>query len=191
MKFDNAKEKFKVFCIKIGKRNFIIAGAVLLIGVAVCINWAILSTRDDGGFDYSTGAGMQDTSPSEDVGAPSDTEVSDEAYFSSIEVSRKRSRDEAIEVLQAVVDNQASTETAKNEALAEINNLAKVMEQETNIETLVIAKGFENCVAVISGERANIVVSGSELLPAEISQINEIVYDQAGILPVNVNITER
>ncbi len=191
MKFENTKEKFRTFCIKIGKRNFIIAGAIVLIGVAVCVNWAVLSSRDDGGFDYSTDAGMQDTLKSEDVNAPKDTDVSDDAYFSSIEVSRKRSRDEAIEVLQAVVDNQSATETAKNEALAEINNLTKIMEQEANIETLVIAKGFENCVAVISGDKANVVVSCESLLPAQISQINEIVYDQAGILPVNVNITER
>ena len=191
MKMENLKEKFKVICIKVGKRTFIIAGAVLLIGIAVCINWMVFSSKDDGGYDYNAGAGMQDTGPSQDVNAPEDTEVSDDAYFSSIEVSRKRSRDEAIEVLQSVVDNQASTETAKNEALTEINNLAKVMEQESNIETLVIAKGFENCVAVISGDKANIVVKGESLLPAQISQINEIVYDQAGILPVNINITER
>ena len=82
MKFENTKEKFRTFCIKIGKRNFIIAGAIVLIGVAVCVNWAVLSSRDDGGFDYSTGAGMQDTLKSEDVNAPKDTDVSDDAYFS-------------------------------------------------------------------------------------------------------------
>ena len=191
MNFENVKEKFKVFCVKIGKRNFVIAGAALLVGAAICINWAVLSSRSDDGFDYSAGVGMQDTSASKNE-TPKDTEASNDAYFSSIEVSRQRTRDEAIEVLQAVVDNQSATEAAKNEALAEINNLAKVMEQESNIETLIIAKGFENCVAVISGDKANIVVcSSSDILPAQISQINEIVYDTAGILPVNINITER
>ena len=190
MKLENVKEKFKVFCVKIGKRNFIIAGAVILIGVAVCVNWAVLSANADKGFDYDTGAGMQDTTPSQDVDVPEDTPSGDD-YFSSIEVSRQRTRDEAIEVLQSVVDNQSATEVAKNEALAEINNIAKIMEQEANIETLIIAKGFENCVAVISGDKANIVVEADNLIPAQISQINEIVYDQAGILPVNINITER
>ena len=190
MKFENTKEKFRTFCIKIGKRNFIIAGAIVLIGVAVCVNWAVLSSRDDGGFDYSTGAGMQESTPAEDVDAPDDGASNDD-YFSSIEVSRQRTRDEAIEVLQSVVDNQSATEVAKNEALAEINNIAKVMEQEANIETLIMAKGFVNCVAVISGDKANIVVEADNLIPAQISQINEIVYDQAGILPVNINITER
>ena len=189
MKFDDLKTKFSEFCSKIGRRNFVIIGATILIGAAICLNFVLVSANKKDGFDYETDAGMQETTPTEDVGTPD--EMSDDAYFSSIEVSRQRTRDEAIEVLQSVVDNTGATETAKNEALAEINNLAKVMEQEANIETLVIAKGFENCVAVINNEKANIVVTGKELLPAQISQINEIVYDTAGILPVNVNITGR
>ena len=187
MKFENFGEKFKNFCQKVGRRNFIIFGAVLLIGAAIVVNFVVMSAQNSDGYDYDKSVGMQDTgSPSTDVGNNGNDE-----YFSSIEVSRKRSRDEAIEVLQSVVDSQSSTEAAKNEALLEIAGLAKVMEQESNIETLVIAKGFENCVAVISDGKANIVVTGAELLPAEISQINEIVYDQAGILPVNINITGR
>ncbi len=188
MKFEKFTQKFKELCQRIGRRNFIIIGAVLLIGAAICLNFVVMSTRGDDGHDYDASAGMQDTTPSQDVDAP---EESDDEYFSSVEVSRQRSRDEAIEVLQSVVDSQTSTESARNDALAEISNIAKIMEKEANIETLVMAKGFENCVAVISGEKATIVVSGSELLPAEISQINEIVYDEAGILPVNVNITGR
>ena len=81
--------------------------------------------------------------------------------------------------------------TAKEEALAEINKMAKVMEAEANIETLVVAKGFAECVAVISGDGASIVVRGDDLQAAQISQINEIVYEQSGILPVNIKIIQR
>lgn len=190
MKLEKFKQGFKSFCSKVGKRNFIIIGALVLIGAAIVVNWAVLSREDDG-FDYDAGVNMNTNPPAQDVNKPNTDDVSDDEYFSSIAISRQRTRDEAIEVLQSVVDNQASTETAKNEALAEINNLARVMEQEANIETLIIAKGFVSCVAVISGEKANVVVNGEQLLPAQISQINEIVYDQAGILPVNINITSR
>jgi stage III sporulation protein AH len=114
-----------------------------------------------------------------------------DSYFSSVQISRQRTRDEAIEVLQSVVDNQSSTETAKNEALAEINKLATVMATESNIETLIIAKGFEECVAVISGADASIVVKSDGLNAAQITQINEIVYNEAGISPVNITIIER
>lgn len=189
MKFDKVKTKVADFCRKVGKRNFIIFGAVALTVVAIGVNVAIFSTKDDG-YDYDQSAGMDagtadttpDTTPAED---------SVDSYFSSVQVDRQRTRDEAIEVLQAVVDNDASTEAAKNEALAQINKLADVMAAESNIETLIVAKGFEECVAVISDGSASIVVKADGLQPAQISQINEIVYQQAGIKPVNINIIER
>ena len=191
MKFENFKEKVKDFCKKVGKRNFIIAGAVLLIASAIVLNFAVFNgDGKNDGYDYDQSAGMQGSLNNSGASSTDDSSKTD-SYFSSVQISRQRTRDEAIEVLQGVVENQSSTETAKNEALAEINKLAAVMEAEANIETLVIAKGFEECVAVISGEKVSVVVKSDGLIPSQISQINEIVYQQAGILPVNVTIIER
>ncbi|MBO7249948.1 MAG: SpoIIIAH-like family protein [Clostridia bacterium] len=191
MKLENLKEKFKNFCQKVGKKNFVIAGAVLLIAAAIIINFAVFSSSDKGdGYDYDQSVGTDGNNTTNTPGNTDTTPTAD-SYFSSVQLNRQRTRDEAIEVLQSVVDNQSSTETAKNEALAEINKLAGAMETEANIETLIIAKGFEECVAVLSGENASIVVKSDGLLPAQISQINEIVYQQSGILPVNITIIER
>lgn len=195
MKTENFQEKFKKFCQKVGKRNFIIVGAVVLIVAAIALNVVIFS-RADHGYDYDQPAGMNpsDTTETDQKGqgtSKDDEDASADSYFSSVQVSRQRTRDEAIEVLQSVVDNESSTETAKNEALAEINKLAGVMAKEANIETLVVAKGFDECVAVISGEDASIVVKSEGLTPAQISQINEIVYNAAGIMPINITIIER
>lgn len=190
MSRETMKDKFKNACAKVGKKNFVILGAVLLIAAAVVINVAVFSGKGDDGFSYDQSAGM-DAGGSKDTTSSADTESSADSYFSSVQVSRQRTRDEAIEVLQAVVDNASATETAKNEALAEINKLAGVMATESNIETLIVAKGFEECVAVISGDSASIVVKSDGLNAAELSQINEIVYSEAGIVPMNVTIIER
>ena len=191
MKFENFKESFKNFCQRVGKRNFIIAGAVLVIAAAIIINFAVFSSNDKDGYDYDQSVGMDGNAPATTAATTSAPASLEDSYFSSVQLSRQRTRDEAIEVLQSVVDNQSSTETAKNEALAEINKLAGVMETEANIETLIIAKGFTECVAVLSGENASIVVKSDGLIASEISQINEIVYQQAGILPTNITIIER
>jgi len=191
MKMEQFKEKVKGFCSRVGKRNFIIIGAVVLIAAAVAINVAVLSRAKDDGYDYDQSAGMDGTNLGTDTTAPEDTATSVDSYFSSVQLSRQRSRDEAIEVLQSVVDNAASTATAKDEALAEIQKLALVMETEANIESLIVAKGFEECVAVINGDSASIVVKSEGLVAAQISQINEIVYEQAGIEPLNIKIIER
>lgn len=191
MKASQFKEKFTSFCKRVGKRNFIIIGAVVLIAAAIAVNIAIFSRADNDSFNYDQSAGMDGAGADSGTAAPADTASSVDSYFSSVQVSRQRSRDEAIEVLQSVVDNASSTQTAKDEALAEINKLALIMETEANIETLIVAKGFEECVAVISGDSASIVVRSDGLLASEISQINEIVYEQAGIEPVNIKIIER
>ena len=189
MNIQKLKEKTKEIAGRIGKRNFIIFGAVILILAAVTVNVMIFA-KDDDGYDYDQSAGMNSDQNQSGGEKEEDKETSD-SYFSSVQVSRQRTRDEAIEVLQAVVDNASATETAKNEALAEINKLATVMATESNIETLIVAKGFAECVAVISGEDASIVVKSDGLNAAQLAQINEIVYSEAGISPVNITIIER
>lgn len=188
MKMQKVKEKFTSFCHRVGKRNMIIAAAFIVVAAAIIIGVSAANKSKDG-FDYSQGVGMQPSDTGN--GTAASTGSAADTYFSSVQVNRQRTRDEALEVLQGVVDNEASTATAKEEALAEINKLAKEMEAESNIETLIVAKGFEECVAVISGDNASIVVKSEALQPAQISQINEIVYEQSGILPVNIKIIQR
>lgn len=171
--------------VKIGRRPIIIACAVLLIAAAVVLNVVLFSGKED----------------VVDPATPSDGEVTDEGgdtavsegdgYFSATQVSRQRARDEALEVLQSVVDSESADEATKTEALLEIADLAKAMEAEANIETLILAKGFEQCVAVINGDTCSVVVSGTELQQNQISQINEIVYEQTGIVPANIRIVTK
>ena len=179
--------KLQIILEKIGKRNIIIACAVLLIGVAVLMNFILFSgaNKENGydGYDQPSG------NISNNAGENDATDVN--AYFSATQVSRQRARDEALEVLQAVVENVDSTEAMKNEALAEIAVIADEIQKEANIESLITAKGFEACVAVINDDVCSIVVSAEALEPNQISQINEIVFEQAGIKPANIKIIAK
>ena len=179
--------KFQMILEKIGKRNIIIACAVLLIGVAVLMNFILFSgTNQDGGYDgYDQPSGNISTDNNDSTATDAN------AYFSATQVSRQRARDEALEVLQAVVENVDATEAMKNEALAEIAVIAEEIQKEANIESLITAKGFEACVAVINNDTASIVVKADDLQAAEIAQINAIVYEQAGILPSAVTIIKK
>ena len=169
---------------KIGRRPIIIACAMLLIAAAVVLN-VVLFAGQEAPVDPST--------PSDgEVAEGDDTIVSEQdGYFSATQVSRQRARDEALEVLQGVVDNESADEATKTQALLEIAELARAMEAEANIETLILAKGFEQCVAVINGDTCSVVVNGTELQENQISQINEIVYEQTGIKPANIRIVTK
>ena len=171
--------------LKLGRRPIIVACAVLLIAAAVVLNVVLFSDQGEP-VDPSAPSGGDVTNEGGDAAVSQQ-----DGYFSATQVSRQRARDEALEVLQSVVDNESADEATKTEALLEIAELARAMEAEANIETLVLAKGFEQCVAVINGDTCSVVVNGDELLPSEISQINEIVYEQAGIKPANVRIVVK
>lgn len=194
-------DSVKQFIEKVGKRNMIIAGAVIMIGLAVTLNWAFFAKDNaEDGFNYDASAGMSTnygtTLGTGTVGEAVTTkpEASDsvDSYFSSVEVSRQRARDEALEVLNAVVENDKADEEVKAEALKEISAIAKEMSDESNIESLLMSKGFEMCVAVINGDSANIVVKNDgPLKSAQLAQINAVVFEQTGIEPLNITIVQK
>ncbi len=202
MNAKNGFESVKKFFERMGRRNLIIAGAVTLIIAAVAVNWIVFSGDDKGdGYDYNASAGMSTnygtTLTTGEVGdetaKPTGGEPNDaDSYFSSVEVSRQRARDEALEVLNAVVENSDASEQVKAEAMAEIQTIAKEMSQESNIESILMSKGFAQCLAVINGDSANIVVrSEGQLQSAQLAQINAVVYEQAGIEPINITIVAK
>lgn len=183
--------KFKTVVLKVGKRNIIIACSVFLIGAAVLLNWILFSGSDnkDGydGYDQPSGSITDNV----DNNTSNNTTNTTDTYFSATLVSRQKARDEALEVLQAVVDNAESSEEVKTEALAGISEIAEEIQKEANIESLITAKGFEQCVAVLNGDTISIIVSADTLQPAQLAQINAIVYEQTGIAPTGVTIINK
>ena len=183
---------------KMGKRNLIIAGAVIMIGLAVYVNWIFFAgdTKDDS-FNYDQSAGMNTNygttlGTGSSTGNTGSTSTDSASYFSSVQISRQKARDEALEVLNSVVDNDNATDQVKAEAVAEIRQIAAEMENEAKIESLIKTKGYAQCVAVISGENVSIVVQHEgELSAAALAQINAIVYEQTGISPAGISIITR
>ncbi len=174
---------------RIGKRNIAICAVVLLVAAAVCINWAIYSGNDDPIEDVPS-VNEQAGVAEEPVAIPDNSNVA--SYFASVQISRQQARDEALEVLQLVIDSDSAIASAKAEAIADVSRIADEIAAEANIETLIKAKGFEECVAVINDGKANIVVkTDSPLMQNEVAQILEIVVDQSGISPEYVTITEK
>ena len=170
MKFRNTGKFFSK-----NKKSLIVCASVLVICGAVYLNYALFSA-DEGQPQIMTE--VIESDPTEE-------------YFTSAVISRQKARDEAIEVLQQVVDRSDAVEEVKTEAYTGINVIAQQIESESNIEQLVLAKGFEQCLAVVSENSASIIVKSDGLLANEVAQIKEIVYEQAGIHPRDIKIIEK
>lgn len=172
------------------KRNLVVLGSVLLIGGAVWLNWALFSAAGDENYDpsyYASGDAESNNKGESDVVQS----AGENSYFAMAEIDRSRARDEALEVLNQITSSEDATDEARAQAYAAIEQMAIDIENEANIETLMKAKGFEECVAVISDNAATIIVKSEGLLPSHIAQITEIVWEQSGILPASVKIIEK
>ena len=176
----------KFFTSKAGRSTIVVA-SMLLIGLAVYLNYRWF-------YDPASSLGygennMEDNySDSQQTGSDQQAE---ENYFAAVSLSRSQSRDEAIEVLKLVVENVEASEEARAEAAEKISRIAVDIQNEANIETLVKAKGFEACVAVISEDSVSVVVAAESLQATEVAQIMSIVYETTGISPENVSVIQK
>ena len=179
-------QKIKKF-FRTGKaRGIALFLAVVLIGVAVYANYRIF-------YDPAYSMGYGDNNMDDNFGDSSATggEEQKNDYFSAVALNREQSRDEAIDVLKLVTESTESSEQARAEASEKLAKIALDIQNEANIETLVKAKGFEDCVAVISEDAVSVIVSAEELRAAEAAQILAIVYETTGISPERISIINK
>jgi stage III sporulation protein AH len=202
-KLSQAKDKIKKIEWKniVATKAFITVGCVVLICVAVFVSTLVSPAPDnavDGNgedrvlgntvlVDAETKNEAADTEADADANA--NPETADD-FFAMAIINRTQVRDSALEVLREIAANPDTLPDAKEDALSSISAIADDMTAEANIETLVRAKGIEECVAVISGASCSVIVNTSGLNAEELTQITDIVYEQTGISVANITVVE-
>lgn len=180
-------EKLKSFFKSRAAKGIVVASCALLIGLAVYLNyrWFYDPAGSLGLGDNNMAQGGSDSSSTgSDAGGGQD-------YFTSTALDRQQARDEALDVLKMVTESDESSEEAKASAQEKISKIAVDIQNEANIETLVKAKGFEDCVAIISEDAVSVIVSAESLQAAEAAQILAIAYETTGINPENISIISK
>lgn len=187
----NEVEKGKTSAIYkfLNKRTTVLAACVLVIAVAGYLNVRFSNPAKTLPDNAVSDSDVGDVSLSDNGDQAAVDETED--YFALAVINRERVRDEAIEMLKEVAASDSTDVSAKNEAYAEMSRMANEIANEANIESLVKAKGFSECVAVVSNDSANVIVESDGLTINQVAQIKEIVYIECGILPDNIKIIEK
>ncbi len=164
---------------------------VLLLGVGVMGNWYWENS------DLSTKISAVSTDKEKVLGEATFVDATTEAtteneYFSSARVDRQTARDESLEKLQKVIDSSSENDAARKEAANKIAKISDIIAAENKIETLVTAKGVNNCIAVINDEatKVDVIVDVEELSDTVILQIKEIATAQIGCSFEDVTIIQ-
>ncbi len=174
-------EKIKNFFSTKAAKSAVMVAAVLLVGLAVYLNYRWFYDPVDA-VGYGDGNLQADSLQ---------TSVDENDYFATVALSREEARDEALDILKLVSESDEASLEAKKDAAAQISKIALDIQNETNIETLVKAKGFEDCVAIISDGGVSVIVSAETLVASQTAQILSIVYDTTGLTPDKVTIVNK
>ena len=177
---------------KKAKMKVAVASFVFLLAVGIGGNWYYENSGIAGKIEPILDSAQTKTlGEAEFVDAT--TQMNNESeYFASARVERQTARDESLEKLQAVIDKTDSTQEANTKATEEIAKISNYISIENKVETLVTAKGVNNCLAVISadGTRIDVIADVQDLNEQIIVQIKDIAMEQLGCSFENVSIIQ-
>lgn len=181
------------------KRGAIYSVAALMLCAAVYLNWYY--TQDG---DQAEAAGKKEgkvlgesilvdnVSPGEAGADGSAAAVSGEEYFAQARLSRQQARDEAVSILSQTAQSADAGDEARAAASTGIQLLADNAVTESRIESLVIAKGYQDCVAFINDGGVNVIVAKTEtgLESADVARIRDIVLGETGAAADSIRVIE-
>lgn len=188
---------------KIWKKNMVAAAVLVTVCAGIYVNWMY--------EEENAGVMLEDTLDVEKVmsdeamllsddmaaiAAGEDVVSTAEDYFAAVRLSRQQARDSAVALLQ---DAMAYEEAANTDASAKTVESAVELEQivqtalsEAHIESLVIAKGYADCVAYMSGEGISVAVASPEggLQQEDVAVIADVVITQSDYSLEDIRIIE-
>ena len=182
---------------KVWKKNLVAAAVLVTVCAGIYVNW--LYTED------STTVSLTDTLDAEKVmseesmilggdmaaiAAGEDVQTTATDYFAAVRLSRQQARDSAVNLLQEAM---AYSESSKEvESAVELEQIVQTALSEAQIESLIIAKGYTDCVAYMSGEGISVAVSSPEggLQQEDVALIADVVMAQSDYPLEDIRVVE-
>ena len=169
---------------QVWKRRAVVAAVLMLVGTSVYLNWRYAGTVEDSGKKVLGQSALVN-------GETTDAEVTaaGDDYFATARLSRKQARDTAISMLQEAQVDENATEDVLNEASQTMQVLAAYTVSQ--IESLVVAKGYADCVAFMGDDAISVVVSDPDGLDTvDVARIKDIVVSETIYTPDQIRIME-
>ena len=182
---------------KLWKKNLVAAAVLVTVCSGIYLNW--LYTED------AATANLTDTLDSEKVLSDETLELSEDMaalaageepettatdYFAAVRLSRQQARDNALNLLQEAM--AYSDESKATESAVELEEIVQTALSEAQIESLVIAKGYTDCVAYMSNEGISVAVAAPEggLQQEDVAVIADIVLNQSDYTLQDIRVVE-
>ena len=166
--------------------------------IAVYLNWQYARTgvtlEEDA---VNVSAVSQETVPVTDelmteAEAVSIANNSGSKFFEEARLKRTKAHDEAMDSIQKALKSASLSTEEKKEYTSQLTGNLADLNAENEIETLVKAKGFADCLCFLQSGRADLTVmtSGDALTAAQVAQIRDIVLSKSSVTAQNITVVE-
>lgn len=192
------------------RRNIVIVTVLLFVCAAVYLNWSYnnkLGTPDtemvaaeDAAKQEAErryAATLDEELESLSAGAGTDAEAEETSdtvseYFAQARLTRQQSRDEALSLLETAAGAEAASQETIDSAMLEISTMAEWSMKESQIENLLIAKDFSDCVVFISNDGITVAVPAPSegLSEATVARITETITSETDYTASQLNVIE-
>ena len=177
---------------KTWKKNLIALALLVTVCGGIYVNWYYSESQEVSDLTDTLDADKilsEDMLVMNDDGLTDvDTTVTD--YFAAVRLSRQEARDSAVTLLQeAMAYNETGDETQAN---GQLENIVQTALCEAQIESLIVAKGYIDCVAYISDDGISVAVASPEggLQQEDVAVIADIVLTQSEFTMDKIRVVE-
>ena len=117
--------------------------------------------------------------------------IDSDTYIVDMKMTREKQRNQLTEQLNEIINNPSTADEAKVEASNMKVSIVKNSDTELQIENLLLAKGYDEAIVFIYGDKANVVVNMEEIKQNDATKIFDIVSNQSGISRENIKLTNN
>ena len=117
--------------------------------------------------------------------------IDSDTYIVDMKMTREKQRNQLTEQLNEIINNPSTSDEAKVEASNMKVSIVKNSDTELQIENLLLAKGYDEAIVFIDGDKANVVVNMEEIKQNDATKIFDIVSNQSGISRENIKLTNN
>ena len=183
---------------KLWKRNTVVAAVIVFVMAAVYFNWSYhKDTETVSGKMLGQAQLVSRPTETEDPLASGESAEGNQAtagssYFASARLNRQQARDAALSLYQQSLSGDVDDEAIRTQATTAMQTLANFTISEAQIENMIVAKGYADCVAFISENSISVVIAPLEggITDADVARVNEIVHEQTGLTASQIKLLE-
>ena len=175
---------------KIWKKNLIAAAILVTVCAGIYVNWLYAGDSKTQSLDNTLDSQKVMSEDMSAVMAGTADETTGDSYFASVRLSRQQARDEAINLLQEAASVSGDSKAA--ESAADLEDIVQTALSEAQIESLIIAKGYADCVAYMTNDGISVAVSAPEggLQQQGVAVIADVVMSQSGYGLDSIRVVE-